>query len=497
MIRRRRPGLRMRTALAFGAGATVVAMVLAAATLLLVRQYLTDQRRQSATRQAYADASVLRDRLLTAGTSPTQAVGDIAPREGTYVLLQVGEDWYSSALAPAAQDLPDSLVTLVEQGKPGYSWTVAGGERAIVLGTPLPAANARMFEISSVEELQDTLSVFRTVLALVATTCAAGAALLGWAVAGRVVKPLDRVAEAATAIAGGRTTTRLPPTSDPELVGIVGSFNAMVDALASRIERESRFTADVSHELRTPLTALTTAVHALRGQRQHLPERAHQVLDVIDTELQRLRTIVADLLELARMDAGTAPVDLTVTRTDELLRFTLVEAGRSVDLLHLDGCETGGPVEVLVDRRSVARAVGNLLDNADRHGGGCTGVLLRTTPLTSEVVVEDRGPGVPEGERDRIFERFARAEGTGRATPGSGLGLSLVVETAARHGGTVWYEENPSGGARFVIALPRSGPYGPDRAVGSAREREAEGEPAAVSGPAPDPDTDPDPGQEK
>ncbi|GLY14859.1 HAMP domain-containing histidine kinase [Kineosporia rhizophila] len=456
-FRRRRSGLRMRTALAFGAGAVAVAMVLAGATLLIAREYLLEQRRQSASRQAYADAAVLRERLLTAGVSPAEAVGDLAPREGTYVLLRVGLEWYSSALAPGNQDLPLSLRTLVVEGQPGFAWATVGGQRSIVVGTPLPAVDAAVFEVSSVDELDDTLDVLRTVMLLVASVCAVGAAMLGWVVAGRVVRPLDRVAETATAIAGGRTATRLPPTSDPELVGIVGSFNAMVDALASRIERESRFTADVSHELRTPLTALTTSVHALTTQRRHLPERSHQLLDVIDTEVQRLRNTVEDLLELARMDAGTSPVDLTTTRLDELARFALAESGRSESLLHLDHGPERAPddLEVLADRRSIGRALMNLVDNAERHGGGCTSVTLRFTGLTAEIVVDDAGPGVAEADRERIFERFARADGTGRTKTGSGLGLSLVAETAERHGGAVWCEDAPGGGARFVLVLPR------------------------------------------
>ena len=168
---------------------------------------------------------------------------------------------------------------------------------------PIPAAGAEFFEVSRTPELQRTLSTLAWVLGGFAALTVVGAALLGRWAAGRVVAPLDDIAGTAARVAAGDLSKRLPTTEDPDLVTLVGSFNAMVDALTERIERDARFTADVSHELRSPLTVLTTSVQLLERRRDELPERTREVVDLVSTEVLRFRQVVDDLLELGRLDA--------------------------------------------------------------------------------------------------------------------------------------------------------------------------------------------------
>jgi len=459
IARRRRLGLRGRAMVAFALGGLVVSAVLTNATYLIARGYLVDQREASALRQAFADASFVRDGLLTAGSTPGEVIGDISPRAGSRVLVHVGGEWYSSDLADTGTELPTSLVDRVQAGSPAQVWVSASGQPMVATGTPLPAVNAEFYELSTAEELDRTLDVLRVVLLAVGAVTAAGAAVLGRYVARRVLQPLDEVAAAAAAIAAGRMDTRLSTTEDPDLVAIVASFNTMVDALSARIERETRFTADVSHELRSPLTTLVTGVELLGARRDQLPERSQQALDLVSRELDRFQRTLEDLLELARLDAdpGTGQDSLVHSDIVTLVRQVMTESGRDPELLTVDvGTSTPppGPMLVNVDRRQIERALSNLLENAERHGQGIIDVQITRDSDSVYLTVDDAGPGVAPEERERIFARFARAPNSRGSIRGTGLGLSLVTETAQRHHGSVWCTQNTQGGARFVLRLP-------------------------------------------
>ena len=442
---------------AFAIGGLVVSVVLTTATYLIARGYLVDQREASALRQAFADASFVRDGLLTAGSEPGEVIGDVSPRAGSWVLLHVGGQWYSSDLTDARSELPGPLLETVTGGSPAQTWISAAGQPMVVTGAPLPAVNAEFYEVSTADELERTLDVLRIVLLTVGLVTAIGAAVLGRYVTRRVLQPLEEVAAATAAIAAGRMDTRLSATEDPELVSIVASFNTMLDALAARIERETRFTADVSHELRSPLTTLVTGVEVLTARRDQFPERSQQALDLVSRELDRFQRTLEDLLELARLDADPASGEDVRIDSDmnTLVRQVISDSGRDQGLLGDDG-RVPGPITVRVNRRQIERALGNLLENAERHGGGPTGVRITYDEHSVYVTVDDAGPGVAAPDRERIFARFARTQASRGSIRGTGLGLSLVAETAQRHQGSVWCTENTQGGARFVLRLPRA-----------------------------------------
>lgn len=458
----RRPwGLRTSVTLMFAAGAAVLAVVGALATYTTAREYLVTQRENSATRQAFADASFVRDGLRTSGVAVSDVLGATSPPAGAAVLLQRDGQWYSSSLDAAADGLPASLTTTVRGGSAGVAWTTVSGRDALVVGVPLPAVGADLYEISPVEELSRTLATVRTALCGCALLIALGGAGLGWWTSRRAVAPLQAVARTAASIAGGDLGSRLPVTEDPDLSTIVGSFNSMVEALEEQIQRQARFSADVSHELRSPLTTLVTSVALLDRRRDELPARSQQVLDLVGRELERFTRTLEDLLELGRLESGAGERD--VVDAGALVHGVLLRSARPVSLL---GPRV--PALVEVDKERVGRALVNLFDNADRHGGGLSGVQVLVQggvqggagpgvePAAVLVLVDDEGPGVEPAERERVFERFARAGSRG-ALPGTGLGLSLVAETARSHGGSVWCAGAPGGGARFVLRLPAAG----------------------------------------
>ena len=448
-------GLRARIVVGFAMGTLLVSAVLVTTTWLLARGYLLEQRERSLTRQAFVDATALSSRLETAGTEVGDLLGEMVPSGGSDVVLRRGGSWYSSSLEVGARDVPGDLRRIVESGEPGSVRVDTPSGPALLVGIPVPAAGVEFYELSPLTELEMVLRTLAVVLgagALAATV--AGGAFGVWA-SRRAVSPLEQVAGAATRIAGGELSTRLPATDDPDLIAIVAAFNSMVDALAARIERDARFVGDVSHELRSPMTSVVTSVEVLAARREELSPRSRQALALIERELGRFRRMLDDLLELARIDGAPAPeIDRPVSLT-ALVREVLMTTGRPADLLTAD---PEGETTVLGDKTALERAVSNLLENADRHAGGPRGVSVRRRDGAVVVSVDDDGQGVPREDRERIFERFSRgSRAARRSQPGVGLGLAIVAETAAQHGGAAWVADAPSGGARFTLSLPRAG----------------------------------------
>lgn len=450
----RRPRLRplsLRTTvtLSFASLALAVSAILAGGTYLAAREFLVGQREQTAAQQAFASASVVRDGLRTRGADVIEVLASVPGTSGSVVLVKQDDRWYSSSLNVAEDAIPPEVRGVVRSGAVGVAWTRLEDQPVIVVGVPLPAIEANFYQIASAAELDSTLTTFGGVLAAFAALTTLGGTLMSRAAAARAVAPLESVATAAARIATGQMDTRLGTTDDPDLSVIVGSFNTMVEALEERVQRDARFAADVSHELRSPVTTLMTSVDVLAGSRDELPERARRAVDLVEGEVSRLRRALEHLLVLGRLDAGTAHRDVVDVDLNDLVAFALSESHRSTELL------TVPPHEVLVraDKQELNHALVNLFDNADLHGRGLAAVSVESSGGRALVHVDDAGPGVPESDRELIFERFARSGSRG-SRQGTGLGLSLVAETARAHGGTVWCEGRPGGGARFVLALP-------------------------------------------
>lgn len=446
---RQTPGLRTRITLAFGALALTVSATLALGTYLTARHYLVAQREHSAARQTFVDASFVREGLLTSGARVDEVLASTSPPVGAVLVLHRGGEWYSSSLGAGRDAVPVQLRRTVAAGAAASSWSRADdGGPAVAVGTPLTAVGAEFFEVAPARELSSTLDTLRLALVGFALLTALGGALIGRAAARRVVAPLDGIATASARIAGGDTGARLAATRDPDLSVIVGSFNAMVEALQERWERDARFAADVAHELRSPVTAMMTTVDVLE-QGSTGPDHKGRSVQLLRREVDRLSRALEQLLALGRLEAGVDEGRRERLDLAELVTNTLVQTRRPSDLVHAGASGLG----VTGDKAALHRTVVNLLDNADIHGGGVTRVTVGRQGRWAVLDVDDAGPGVAQGERQRIFERFARS-GSRASRPGTGLGLSLVAETARSHGGDVHCEESPGGGARFVLRLP-------------------------------------------
>ncbi|MBF6236389.1 HAMP domain-containing histidine kinase [Nocardia otitidiscaviarum] len=405
------------------------------------------QRERSAVRLTDAHIGILRQNV--AAEQPTEAdLVAIEPPDGTVLLVRWGDTWIDSdsALATSALLSPDIAGGSEESTR---RVTVAG-KPYLRVGLPLNARGDMFYEFTPIAELDSTLRMLRNLLIACAIVASSVGAVLGVWASRRVLKPLHQLAVTASRIASGELDTRLPRTDDRDLSDTVDAFNTMVDSLQQRIERERRLVGDVSHELRTPLTTLVTSVGVMNKYEEQLPERMRRALRLTSDELSHMRRMLDDMLELARVDAGVHRGDVELLSLGELLTHALAERHYPPELL------TVVSDSIIEGRRlELERTVANLLENATRHGGGPVAVTVRRDGADAVITVDDAGPGVPVADRNRIFERFATIRVERGAAVGTGIGLALVSETVAAHGGRVYCEDRPGGGARFVVRLPR------------------------------------------
>jgi two-component system sensor histidine kinase MtrB len=307
--------------------------------------------------------------------------------------------------------------------------------------------------------ITETLGSVRASLILATIITVLVGLILGIVSSERVVRPLAGAADAARAIAEGRLDTRLEPTDDPDMNALTDSFNDMVARLQDRVERDARFASDVSHELRSPLMTLAASVEVLSSRRDELTERSQAALDLLVADVARFSGLVEDLLEISRYDAGAVRINHDTLRVTELVEQSVKASSLPRTPVHVDQrCQH---MVLSGDRRRLARVVANLVDNARNHGGGSASVRVEPAEDSAShvrICVEDAGEGVPEADRERIFERFSRGAGASKrgSGEGAGLGLALVREHVRLHGGRVWAEPRHDGaaGARFVVELP-------------------------------------------
>lgn len=452
--RRRRPAsLQGRLTVALAGGGLALSLVLALIAYTFSRSFLVQQFTLSATRQVYGNARLVRDGLLPGNTDVTTLLTSVAGSSGSESVVEYRGRWYASSLAEGRAALPVKLRDQVTGGTPARErFVLPGAGLRMAIGIPLPAADAAYFEIFSLGELARTLHTIALGLIVAAAATAAAGGVLGSWMSRRLVRPVREVARASSQIARGEMDTRLTVSGSREVATLSQSFNEMADALQRRIERDARFAADVSHELRSPLTTMAVTLSVLEARRGALPERAGQALGLLGQELRRFQRLVQDLLEMAR--AETAPDQLSfdpVSPAELVLRVCSESLPPAVPV-DIEAEAMGRMVRA--DKRRLERVMVNLFDNATRHAGGVTAVRLAAEPGGVRLSVEDAGPGVPEADRSRIFEPFARGEVGRERTDGAGLGLAMAKEHVLAHGGRLWVEPGAAGGSRFVLVLP-------------------------------------------
>jgi len=443
-------GLKARATLAWGIIALVLSAALASFAYFVTRDQLIAEREGNALTRGYLNARLVRNALMAGDPQVNDSLSTVKGNDESVVLARVGGEWFSGSVGVGPSALPADLVDLVASGRAGRQLIKVNGQPFVSVGVPIPAYDARYFELIPMDDIERTLDGLAQGLLLSAALATLCGAAIGWLASRRILKPLRQFTTAAEQIAKGSFDTRISAAGDNDLRVLAQSFNQMAEAVQERIDRESRFTSHVSHELRSPVAALFSIIRVARRQRTE--KDTSQTLDEIDGRVRDLHRLVEDLLELSRVEAGVSGLQIEQLDPVQVTRALLERIGRSE--VPVEAGETV-PATIRADKRRLAQILQNLIDNADRYGGGATRIEVAGGDGVVQIAVEDRGPGIAEHERAFIFERFSRGDvALGSGQSGAGLGLSLVAGHANLHGGRVWLEDREGGGCRFVLELP-------------------------------------------
>lgn len=409
--------MRLRTSLAWRLALTIAAIAATLSASIGIAVYeRTERDRTSRARDAQAERASLAAALVRT-TGQTLPGAEIDTRRAPLPLRRAVRR--------------GNVATFRTDGERPFMWAgapLSGGER---IGRGVYVRQPIAQDVRALGQLRDTLLITGVAATLIA-------ALIGVVLAKGLSRRLQRAADVADRVAAGDHDARIRSTGRDEVARLGHAVDAMSDALSARLAREQRFAADAAHELRTPLTALTSAAELLDDSRP---------AQIVRERVAALRTLVADLLELAHLDAGTdrpaAPQSLDlVPWLDELIAERA--PGATV--------EPPDPSRVVADPRHLERIVGNLLDNATRHGAPPIVVRLDD----GAIEVRDNGDGYPE---DLLRDGPHRFRANGSGTAGSGLGLAIAEGHAAAIGARLTFANDVGGGAvaRLVLdpSLPR------------------------------------------
>lgn len=295
-------------------------------------------------------------------------------------------------------------------------------------------------------------------LVVLAATCVAW--IIARYVSAKAVAPLVEMANALDRLAGGEFTVAPISTDDrSELGHLVTLFNHAADSIAVSMEERRRseammrqFVADAGHQLRTPLTVILGYVDILGARSSDADPKIMHVFDVMHIEGQRMRRLIDQLLTLARMDREEEP------RDERVLMSSMVESLRDEFAFRLDPPDVHVVIEddaaISANADELYEALYNVLDNAVKYGAGAPiDVILRRTGGDIAIVIQDRGPGIPPSERERIFDRFYRGKSS-EGLEGTGLGMTIARRGIERANGTISIESMEPRGTRVVAAFP-------------------------------------------
>jgi two-component system sensor histidine kinase MtrB len=423
----------------------------------------------------------LADPIIARGLVRDFSVVLVGPN-GDGLDLDEGGAIYTSGLETSS--VPPRMAERFDEVGSSTAWTYTrivttnNGETTerpgIVVGSqvrlPADGRTYTLFFLFPLEEQEETLALVSRALVTAGALLLVLVAGLTWLVTRQVVTPIRMARRVAERLAAGRLQERLRVSGEDDLARLATSFNQMASNLQRQIRQleelsrlQRRFVSDVSHELRTPLTTVRMAGDVLHDAREGFDPATARAAELLQTELDRFETLLVDLLEVSRFDAGAALLDADdVNLVDVVHR--VVEATKPLAdqrgvRLRVEAPDRACLAEA--DQTRVERIVRNLITNAIDHadaGGVDPGVVVRldSDDHSAAVVVRDYGVGLAPGESAMVFNRFWRADpARARTSGGTGLGLSIALEDTHLHGGWLQAWGRPGQGAQFRLTLPR------------------------------------------
>lgn len=411
--------------------------------------------------------------VLETGSSDTQRQWVLMPAQAqsaqNFIPAQAQNPWMDPAKIPF--DLQRTVTT-----SEGIFWQSAQIDvtehgplvPVVVVGTRISIPQSPeygLYLIYDFSSAQSTATYINTVVWLGFGIMLIVVVSIVWVVTRAVIKPISSTAITAEKLAAGNLDQRMKVTGENEAARLGHSFNKMADSLQDQIYRletlstmQQRFVSDVSHELRTPLTTVRMAAELLHDARDGLDPLHRRSAELLYNQVDRFDTLLADLLEISRFDAGSATLDLVPVDALTVLKETIESAQPHIDRLgvkltvHTDLTEQ----TVEMDHRRIERVLRNLIFNAIEHSEGKPiDVYVAASQTALGIAIRDHGVGLNEEQLTQVFNRFWRADPSRKRTlGGTGLGLAISTEDVRLHGGTLDAWGKPGEGACFRMTIP-------------------------------------------
>ena len=383
------------------------------------------------------------DSALLATTQRVVAIQLIAP-DGTVVkragsapatpLIPINEFDFN-----LRRGMPDDAVADDDMRVSGQKVNARSGQYTVLVGGGSEAVEA----------------IVRTVALLVAGTApiiAGVAATATYRLVRRSLQSVDAIRSRVAEISTSDLAERVPvSTSRDEISALAVTMNEMLARLEAGHQAQQRFLSDASHELRSPLATIISGLEVAEAHPELLD--AELAVDTLLPEAHRMRVLIEDLLLLARADEQSVVMRKEEVALDELAEVEAARVRREAGCtVHADIC----PSRLTADPAGMSRMIRNLVDNAVRHANSLIVIEVSSRDRTAILSISDDGPGIAPAERTRVFERFVRLDSDrSRSSGGAGLGLAIVAEVVAAHGGTVSIDDRPGGGTKVTVALPQ------------------------------------------
>ena len=488
-----RRSLKLRVVTTTTVASLIAILLLGNILVTQVRDGLLDDRRQASLAEASTGLRSAQEAFDSADRSEPGVYDTLVPdlvrqlargggSEGTKdVVLLRGPD-INSPEAPLGRSSSGADITALDtlrpqvQSRSAQLWTYAAVQRdsgrrvpVIVVGAPVQVPGIGAYElyyIFPLDKEEDTLGLVRRALLVGALGLVVLVGGIAWLVTRQVVTPVRMAARIAERLSAGRLEERMRVRGEDDLARLAASFNRMATSLQRQIRQledlsrvQRRFVSDVSHELRTPLTTVRMAADVLHEARAGFDPAVERSAEILQAQLDRFESLLADLLEISRYDAGAAVLEAEPTDIASVAR-QVVEAmeplaDRRGSVLTLVSPPGGAVAEV--DSRRIERVLRNLVVNAIEHGEGRpVTVFVAADDEAVAVAVRDRGVGLAASDVTMVFNRFWRADpARARTTGGTGLGLSIAMEDAHLHGGWLQAWGEPGDGCQFRLTVPR------------------------------------------
>jgi two-component system sensor histidine kinase MtrB len=469
----------------------IVVAVLGVFLMQQITTALLDAKEKSATQQLQEGLSIAQSRLAGGGPDERDDVQstldgisrELASRSGPSGLYQVvlllqpsdaGYYQFRGFASTGVEDrsVPDRLRDQVERARNGTQPRTYGriyyndqpAEPGLIVGSRL--GQFELYYLFPLAQEQQTLTFVQSTLVGVGAALVLLLAAIASVVTRQVVIPVRLAAQAAERLAAGRLEERMKVRGEDDLARLASSFNDMAANLQEKIlqleelsQVQRQFVSDVSHELRTPLTTIRIAADLLYEHRDEFDPAVARSAELLQNQLERFESLLADLLEISRHDAGAATLD---AESVDIRDLVLRAVGDTEGLANRKGSRLvqqlpAEPCMAEVDWRRVERILRNLLVNAVEHGEGEDIVVTVAADRDAvAIAVRDHGVGLRPGEAQMVFDRFWRADpARARTTGGTGLGLSIAREDAQLHGGWLQAWGESGKGSQFRLSLPR------------------------------------------